>query len=252
MDQSDKEYRINEKTNKERFLHYFPADMKYLAMVNEEEKKDKKTCIYCGSDHVRQYDQELCGVCEDCRAEFLDDKQEFENIFRQTQKNLKQLMEIPIDLNMGVIYRRNWFRKSKKEKDDFGKGFVEVRKDEKTIMFIVQGMLPRSMFMYLISGYMIGIFLKQKIPQLPKSDAYRPIKYAMMKWGALHYMYLNGYTNFCRWKNLEETKDVEYKELTEKIGVPLENNRKDISEMISMLKEEIAKLEGKEGQENPV
>lgn len=261
MAQSDKEYRINEKTNKELFLHYFPIDedREYLKIEGAEEKADKKTCIYCGSIHVRQYDWEFCGVCEDCRTEFLDDKQEFENALRQTQKNLKQLMAISIDSSIGVVYFKLWknllqqggnyFRKSKEKRDNFGKEFMGVRIEKKTITFIVHGMLPRSMFMYLISGYLFGFYLEKKIPKLSEYKVYRPLKYAIMKWGSLHYMYLSGYTNFCRWKNLDEQKDIEYKELTEKIGLPLENNRKDISEIILIVKEKIDELEGKERKE---
>lgn len=261
MAQSNKEYRINEKTNKELFLHYFPIDedREYLKIEGAEEKADKKTCIYCGSIHVRQYDWESCGVCEDCRKELLDNNQEFENELRQAQKNLKQLMEISIDFNMEVVYWKFWrnllqqgekyFRKSREQRDGFGKKFMEVRIEKRTITFIVHGMLPRSLFIYLITGYMVGIYLKKKIPKLSEYEVYRPLKYAIMKWGALHYMYLSGYTNFCRWKNLDEQKDIEYKELTEKIGLPLENNRKDISKIILIVKEKIDELEGKESKE---
>lgn len=279
MVQENEGYRINKKENKEIYLKYFPVEegRKGLSEAKEKSKDGQKTCIYCGSIHVPQHSQESYEVCGDCCAQLLCSKQEFEDALCQTRKSLEQLIDISIDRDVSVVYKRSWlqqreryFSKPKKEKgssgmkkkrgsfgkrkearDGFGKNFVGMQKSGKTITFIVYERMPRSIFAYLTAGYMIGAFLEKEIPSLSGTMAYRPMKYAMMKWCALHYMYLDGYMNFCQWKDREESEDVEYKELKEEIGSPLKNSRKDRTEILDVLKEKIAAANGKEEQEKP-
>lgn len=256
MAQGDRECRINEKKNKERYLEYFPPGMTGESMQTENEEANRETCVYCGSVHVRQYTQEAFQICEDCYAQLLGSRQEFTEVLQQTRKGLKQLMGISVDRDMSFVYKSNWlqqynryFGKSKDRGSGFGQEFVKVQKAEKTIKFIVYERMPRQVFSYLTAGYIVGIFLDKKIHRLSGIMAYRPMKYAMMKWCALHYMYLNGYCNFCQWKEKAELEDVEYKELAEEMGFPSESGRIDMSEIIDILNDKIDLIEGKEDQE---
>lgn len=260
MAQGDREYKINEKANKARYLKYFPVSESGESPLTEEKREaetDRKTCVYCGNIHVRQYTQEAFEICEDCYGQLLGSGQEFTDALWQTRRSLEQLMGISVDQSINVIYRRNWLQRRKryfgKAKDGgsgFGKDFVrQLRESEKEITFIVYERMPRFIFAYLTAGYMIGALLEKRVRRLSGYMAYRPMKYAMMKWCSLHYMYLNGYIDFCRRKEMAELEDVEYRELTEEIGFPTESRRRNMSEIADILNEKIDRMEEREGQE---
>lgn len=256
MAQGDRECRINERANKARYLQYFPPGKSGESSQTEKEEAVRETCVYCGSVHVRQYTQEAFQICKDCYAQLLGSRQEFTEVLQQTRKGLKQLMGISIDRDMSFVYKSNWlqqykryFGKSTDNGSGFGQEFVKIRKSEKAIKFIVYERMPRLVFSYLTAGYIVGIFLEKRVHRLSGIMAYRSMKYAMMKWCALHYMYLNGYTDFCQRKEKAELGDVEYKELTEEIGFPSESGKKDMAEIIDYLNKKIDLIEGKEEQE---
>ncbi len=252
MVQESRKYRINEEGNKEKYLKYFFVDGtgENQAVRKEQPEADKKTCIYCGSIHVPQYSLEAFEVCENCYAQLLSSRQEFEEVLYQTKENLEQLMGVFVNQSVGVVYKNGWLsqhkryfgkeKKSdfeKKEKDTFIKNLVMVSKSKKYIEFVVHEKMPRSIFMYLVAESIIGALLEKKIVGLEEDMIYHPLKCAVMKWCALRYMELNGYTDFCQCKNQEELKDAEYKKLVEEIESSLEGSEKSMDDIVDFLKE---------------
>lgn len=263
MVQESREYRINENGNKGKYLKYFSADWDKENQAGEEgsPESNKKTCIYCGSTRVPQYGQGGIEVCENCYAQLLGSRQEFSGVLYRTKANLEQLMGVFVPQSVSVVYKNGWLSQhkryfgkgvednfEKKGKDAFIKNLVTVSKSKKAIEFTVHEKMPRSTFMYLIAENIIAALLEGKIVKLAGSMTYHPMKCAAMKWCALRYMYLSGYTDFCQNKNQEELKDTEYGELVEKMGFPLKGSKKSMDEIVHFLKEQIAMMEKGEGQ----
>ena len=71
----------------------------------------------------------------------------------------------------------------------------------------------------------------------------------MMKWCGLWYMYLIGYTDFCRWKARAELHDEEYKKWVEKFGTPLDNQREGILVLTDILGKMMKEKKKETGEE---
>ncbi len=252
---------MNINSNKALYLKYFPVHGEYTEVfignrdvMEEGDERDKgKNCIYCGSIHVRQYDSDNFLLCEECRAQIISREQEFADALCQVRGGLEALMDISIAYTLTVTCRRTWlqqskryFGKKKEKSNSFGKDFVRCQKSKTAITFIVYEGMPRSTFMYITAGYIIGFFLEENVPRLLEIMAYRPMKYAVMKWCALHYMYINGYTDYCQWKAWKESGDSEYNEWVEELGEPLKNCSVNNKDILNRIKKKIAEQEEKD------
>lgn len=269
MVQESQKYRISEEENKEEYLKYFFGEKALENQKQEEDslEADKKTCIYCGSTRVPQNSHEAFEVCGNCCAQLLCSGQEFEEVLYQTKENLERLMGVSIHQSVSVVYKNGWWSQhkhyfgkggkdnsEKKEKDDFIESLISVPKPEKNTDFVVYEKMPRSIFMYLIAKKIIEIFLEKKTAKPDGSQTSHPVKCAVIKWCALRYMELSGYTDFYQCKNQEELKDTEYKRLVEEIESDLEASDKSMDKIVEFLKnycydEEREGTKEKEGEE---
>ncbi len=92
------------------------------------------------------------------------------------------------------------------EKDPFGfrKEWAEVDKREDEIVFNIYRGIPRTVLMLMAAVYMLDSYVDDEARGMLELmiGIWKPLnRNTLMKWCGIHYMYLNGYTNFSSWQN---------------------------------------------------
>lgn len=243
---------------KDVYLKFFPApsEMKGIkehgqrGQTGSRNTDEKATCTYCGNIHVRQYNQREIFICEDCRKQFITERQELYETIIQTQKGLEALLNISISKTLVLKYKEKWYKDIWKqyrydynyEQDSFGlkKEWAEVDKTNKEIVFKVYKGLPKTVLMFMAAVYIFDDFIDEKDKGMLDLliGIWKPLdRAALIKWYGIHYMYLNGYTSFCTWQDRTASQEKSYVGWCQFLGSPMGNSHFTITG----LKDKLAK-----------
>lgn len=227
---------------KELYLKYFPApserkDSKECSCKRQEElgtADGEEVCIFCGNIHVRQYNQREIFICEDCRKQFISQRQEIFETIIQTQRSLEGLFNITLHKTPVLQYKEKWYKKILRqyrfdyndEKDPFGfrKEWAEVDKREDEIVFNIYRGIPRTVLMLMAAVYMLDSYVDDEASGMLDLmiGIWKPLnRNTLMKWCGIHYMYLNGYTNFSSWQDRAVSRNKSYGGWCQLLGSPI-------------------------------